>query len=90
MHVGEVAVAEVELGRTPRSFDQDELEFGKQRAQTLLDGRPEQRRTLAPRNLGEAGVGEPRDDHLAGLLALGLDEDRVHADVGLEACGPRL
>src|SRR5207244_389162 len=90
MHVGEVAVAEVELGRTPRSFDQDELELGKQRAQTLLDDRPQKWRTFAPGNLREGEVGDPRDDHLAGRLALGLDEHRVHAYIRLEPRGARL
>ena len=88
-HVGQVGVAEVDLGRAPCPFEQDELVLGKQRVQRLADRRPEAA-APPPGKRAQRRIRAPEHDDLALVVAFRLDEDGVHADVGLDACGEGL
>ena len=89
-HVGEVGGAEVGLGRAPRALEQHELVLREQAPQRLCRDRPERRRPLAPGAAAELVVDPAEEHELAAIVRLGLDEDRVHAHVGLDPRRERL
>jgi|GEM_PF-4728302 len=86
-HVGEVVLAQVDLGRAARAFDQDAVVPGLQSVEGGEDGRHQ---FWLVRVVG-AGVeragGAAVDDHLGPGVGLGLEQHRVHVGVGVETAG---
>ena len=86
-HVDDVAVAQVDLGRTARALDHDDVVVVHQPVQRRANDRPERRAALAPGQTRDLVIGLAQHDHLRARVGLGLDEHRVHARLGRDARG---
>ena len=86
-HVDDVAVTEVDLGRAPGTFDDHQVEGAAQTREALGDEGKEpglHSRVLAP---GDAGDRPSQHHELRSIGRLGLEENRIHADGGLDSRG---
>ncbi len=94
-HVGDVPIHQVGLGRIAGALDQDEVGLGGEPLVAFPDGGPEP----PGHRVVVLGTGHSHDlsqhDHLAPLIRLGLEEDRIHLDprldprrLGLHGLGP--
>ncbi len=90
VHVHEVGVAQVDLGRAPRALDDDHVVRRPQARQALGHDRRQLRLTRAVLAEAHAGDGPTADDELRAVVRLGLQEDRVHLHRRLDARGLRL
>ena len=79
-HVGDVALAQVDLGRAARALDEDEIRLGLEARETVEHGAHQLAVSapdiLAPRVADDAAL----HDDLRADLALRLQEHRVHVD----------
>jgi hypothetical protein len=89
-HVCEVGRAEICLGRAACAFDEDEVVLGEEVLQRGRGDRPELPGPVPPPARSELVVDLPHHDHLAAVVSLRLDEDRVHPHVRLDPGGERL
>ena len=89
-HVGDVVLPQVDLGRAAGSFHQDQVGALAEPPKTLQHARhePGLERVIAAR-IRRAGDGALHH-HLRAVLALGLEQHRVHVDVGLDPGGAGL
>ena len=85
-HVGVVARVQVDLGRRAGALDHDQLVLAQQRVQRIGGKRPERLSALAPRHACQIGTHLAEHDDLARGIALGLEQHRVHAHLGLGRC----
>ena len=85
-HVGDVAAVQVDLGGRAGAFDHQHIVLGHQRVQGVARRGPHQFAAAAPRHAREFGVPLAEQDHLAAVVALGLEQDRVHPHLGHPAC----
>ena len=89
-HIGDVAVAQVDLGRAARAFDQHEIGVCAHARVAVEHGAHQlgfQRLIFArPRIADDFAL----DDDLRADLALRLEQHRVHVDAGHDAAGARL
>jgi hypothetical protein len=88
--VDDVAVAQVDLGRRARALDHDDVVLGPQASSAPREPRPDVVAALAPGHAREGGVDLPEQHDLAVRVALGLEQHRVHAHLGLGARGEGL
>ena len=89
-HVGDVALAQVDLGRAARALDEDEIGLGFEARETVEHGAHQ----LGLQRLIFARAGGADDaalhDDLRADLALRLQQHRVHVDARRNAAGARL
>jgi len=89
-HVGDVARAQIDLGRGAGALNDDEIHVGGERREALQHGGQQpvfQRRVVARTDGGQA---PPLHDHLGADIGLGLQEHRVHVRRRRPAGGERL
>ncbi len=89
-HIGDVAAAQIDLGRAPRALDHDDIGL---RAQAPIAGEHVVEQTgtpLAPVRRSQRPAHLPVDDQLRGAVALRLEQHRVHVDMRRDARGERL
>ena len=89
-HIGDVATAQVDLGRTARALDQDEVGFGLEAAEAVEDGLQEPRLpglVLARLRMADDAA---LYHHLRTDLALRLQQNRIHVDGGRHPRGTGL
>ena len=89
-HVGDVVLPQVHLGRAARAFHQDQVGLFRKPFEALQHAGHEfgLERVVAAR-VGGACHGALHH-HLGAVLALGLEQDRVHVDAGFDAGGTGL
>jgi hypothetical protein len=89
-HVGDVAVAQIDLGGAAGAFDQHEVGVGRLKREALQH--LGQQRRLQPVIVGRLGAAGKRalQDHLGADLALRLQQHRVHVAAGRHSASPRL
>ena len=87
VHVHDVALLEVHLAGASRPFQDDRVVLGGERVEGLLR-RGEGRDPVAG-VLPEIHVSDrlSQDDHLGAGVAVGLEQHRVHPDVGIDPAG---
>ena len=81
-HVDDIAGFEVDLGGRARAFDDDHVVLVHQLVQRLLYRWPNALTAVTPRGLGQLVVDLSQQNDLAVGVALGLEQERVHADFG--------
>jgi hypothetical protein len=81
-HVDDVAGHQVDLGRRTRALDHHHVVLGAQLVERLRDLRPDALAAPAPGQGGERFAHLPHQHDLAVGVALGLEQQRVHAHVG--------
>ena len=89
-HIGDVAGAQIDLGRTARALDQDQLGVFREAGEALQHPRHQARLQRVVVTGAGAALDPSLDHNLTASLALGLQEHRVHVDRGRGAAGARL
>ncbi len=89
-HIGDVAGAEVDLGRAACAFDDDQIAPCGEAVKALEHLGHQGRLQLAIVPRLERGEALPLHDHLRADIGLGLEEHGVHIDERLEPRRPRL
>jgi hypothetical protein len=89
-HVGDVAVAQVDLGRAAGTFDQDAVELRRESC-PAFHHRAHRDALVFVVVAGIQGIHRPAvDDHLGALVGGGLEQHRVEVDARREAGRQRL
>ena len=89
-HVDDVGRLQVQLGRAAGALDDQEVEPDAEAVERLDDRRPEGPLALVVLAGRHRPPGVAMNNHLRAVVGLGLEEDRVHVDVGLDPRGERL
>ena len=89
-HVDNIVGFEVDLSGRACAFNNDHVILGHQLVQRFLNRRPDALAAVAPRGMGQFVVDLPEQNDLAVGVALGFEQQRVHADFGDGVGGERL
>ena len=89
-HVDDVARFEVDLGGRACAFNHDHIVLGHQLVQSALHRRPDAFAAIAPRGVGQLVVHLPQQNDLAVGVALGFEQERIHANLWHGIGGKRL
>ena len=89
-HVDQIVLLEIDLRRTSRTLDDDDIILGCQVVEGLLHLRNQlffEGEILSRRHISQDF---PIYDHLGAHVVGRFQKDRVHVDTGLDSCGLRL
>jgi hypothetical protein len=86
-HIDNVAGRQIDLGRRSGPLDHDDVVLRDQLVERGLDHRPDTDAALAPRHPRQRLVHLPHQHHLAVRVALGFQQQRVHAHLGCRTGG---
>ena len=89
-HVDDVAGRQVDFGRRACALNHHHVVVGHQRIERFRDVGPDPGAALAPGHGGQRHIDLAQQHHLAVGVALGLEQQRVHAHIGHRARSQRL
>ena len=89
-HVHEIGVLQIDLGRRPGALDHEHLVLRRELLEAAAHRGPQAPGALAPLHARQVIAPLPEQDHLRVRVALGLEQDRIHAHLGDPPRGERL